>query len=117
MRVSTRQLQIDIESVKNFCVGSCSLLPLSAAPSYCRNIVKQKLQNGIAESKGLFSMLDEKFRESGLKTLHVFLKFINTTIVEVFTFGCQNCVHFKIWILGRNQSYHWLTKFYSTRLY
>ena len=96
MHVWTEQLQIDVESVKNACVGSRSLLPLSAASSYCSNIVKPKLQKGIAESKRFLSMLDEKFCESGLKTLPVFLQFINTPTVEVFTFGCQNCVHFRI---------------------
>jgi len=77
-------------------VGPRSLLPLFAAPSYCRNIVKPKLQNGIAESKRFFSLLDEKFCESGLKTLPVFLQFINNPTVEVFTFGGQNCVHLTI---------------------
>ena len=97
MHVCTGQLQIDIESVKNSCMVSRSLLTLSAAPSYCRNKVKPKLQNGIAESKRFMSMLDEKLCESGLKTLTVFLQFICNPIVEVFTSGCQNYVPFKIW--------------------
>jgi hypothetical protein len=41
-------------------------------------------------------MLDEKFCESGLKALSEFLQYINTPTVEVFTFRCQNCVHFEI---------------------
>jgi hypothetical protein len=42
-------------------------------------------------------MLDETFHESGLKTLPVFLQFTNNPTVEAFTFGCQNCDHFKTW--------------------
>jgi hypothetical protein len=41
-------------------------------------------------------MLDGKFCESGLKTLPVFVQYINTPTIEVFTFGYQNFVHFKI---------------------
>jgi len=58
--------------------------------------VKPKLQNGIVENKRFLSMLDEKFCESGLNTLPLFVQYISTPTVEVFTFGCQNCVHFKI---------------------
>ena len=94
MHVYTGQLQIDVESVKNSCVGSRSLLPLSAAPRYCRNIVKPKLEKGIAESKMVNAR--RKVLWKWIENLASILQFINAPSVEIFTFGCQNCVHFKI---------------------
>ena len=41
-------------------------------------------------------MIGENICESGLKTLPVFLQFINTPTVGVSTFGCQNCGPFRI---------------------
>jgi E3 ubiquitin-protein ligase DOA10 len=76
-------------------VGSYYFLALSPAATYCRNIVQLKLQNGIIESIKFLSVLEETFWESALKTLPVFLQFVNTPTIEVFTFGGQKN-YFKI---------------------
>jgi hypothetical protein len=50
----------------------------------------------LLKTKRFFSMLDENFCESGLKTLSVFVQYISTPTIEVLILGCQNCVHFKM---------------------